>query len=115
MPYKHSYTKYGFALAAQLNAGTILPEGIVIITLLVVLVADLIVGRSSSRWVPYVALAGLLGSLIALYFQRDVTNPVSFLLIVTPSVLCCVASLPCCCRDDFDVDSLYRAERHGFG
>lgn len=66
-------------LAAQLNAGTILPEGIVIITLLVVLVADLIVGRSSSRWVPYVAIAGLLGSLIALYFQWDVTNPVSFL------------------------------------
>lgn len=66
-------------LAAQLNAGTILPEGIVIITLLVVLVADLIVGRSSSRWLPYVAIAGLLGSLIALYFQWDVTNPVSFL------------------------------------
>jgi NAD(P)H-quinone oxidoreductase subunit 2 len=66
-------------LAAQLNAGTIWPEGIVIITLLVVLVSDLIVGRSSSRWVPYVAIAGLLASLIALYFQWDVTNPVSFL------------------------------------
>jgi len=45
---------------------------------LVVLVSDLIVGRSSSLWVPYVA-SGLLGSLIALYFQWDVTNPVSFL------------------------------------
>ena len=44
-------------LAAQLNAGTILPEGIVLITLMVVLVSDLIVGRSSSRWVAYVAIA----------------------------------------------------------
>ena len=65
-------------LAAQLNAGTILPEGIVIITLLVVLVGDLIVGRSSSRWVPYAAIAGLLGSIIALYFQWDVSNSISF-------------------------------------
>lgn len=65
-------------LAAQLNAGTILPEGIVIITLLVVLVGDLIVGRSSSRWVPYVAIAGLLGSIIALYFQWDASNSISF-------------------------------------
>jgi len=54
LPYKA--IQNGFCnLAAQLNAGTILPERIVIITLLVVLVADLIVGRSSSRWVPYVA------------------------------------------------------------
>jgi len=76
-----SYTKYGFCnLAAQLNAGTILPEGIVIITLLVVLVADLIVGRSSSLG-SYVALAGLLGSLIALYFQRDVTIQSPFLAL----------------------------------
>ena len=66
-------------LAAQLNAGTILPEGIVIITLMVVLVGDLIVGRSSSRWIAYAAIAGLLGSIIALYFQWDVSNPISFL------------------------------------
>ncbi len=66
-------------LAAQLNAGTILPEGIVIITLLVVLVGDLIVGRSSSRWVPYAAIAGLLGSIVALYLQWDNTNPIAFL------------------------------------
>ena len=65
-------------LAATLNAGTILPEGIVIITLLVVLVGDLIVGRSSSRWVPYAAIAGLLGAIIALYFQWDVSNSISF-------------------------------------
>jgi len=88
---------------------------IVIITLLVVLFADLIVGRSSSRWVPYVALAGLLGSLIALYFQRD-ANPVSFLgaLMVTPSVLCCVASLPVCCRTIL-MSIRYIEQAHGFG
>jgi NAD(P)H-quinone oxidoreductase subunit 2 len=66
-------------LAAQLNAGTILPEGIVIITLLVVLVADLIAGRSASRWLPYVAIAGLLSAIVALYFQWNTTNPISFL------------------------------------
>lgn len=66
-------------LAAQLNAGTILPEGIVIITLLVVLVTDLILGRSASRWLPYVAIAGLLSAIITLYFQWDTTNPISFL------------------------------------
>jgi len=62
-------------LAAQLNAGTILPE--VIITLLVVLVADLIVGVV--RRVGSLCGARRSSSLIALYFQRDVTNPVSFL------------------------------------
>lgn len=66
-------------LAAQLNAGTILPEGIIIITLLVVLVTDLILGRSASRWLPYVAIAGLLSAIAALYFQWDTTNPISFL------------------------------------
>lgn len=66
-------------LAAQLNAGRILPEGVVIVTLLVVLVGDLIVGRSSSRWTPYVAIAGLLGSVATLYLQWDVANPIAFL------------------------------------
>jgi len=66
-------------LAAQLNAGTILPEGIVIVTLLVVLVGDLIVGRSSSNWTPYVAVAGLLAAVGALCLQADNTNTISFL------------------------------------
>ncbi len=66
-------------LAAQLNAGTILPEGIVIITLLVVLVGDLIVGRSSSAWTPYVAVAGLLAAVAALCLQWDNTDTISFL------------------------------------
>ncbi|QYO68181.1 NAD(P)H-quinone oxidoreductase subunit N [Leptolyngbya sp. 7M] len=65
-------------LAAQLNAGTILPEGVVIVTLLVVLVGDLIVGRASARWTPYVTIAGLLAAVVALYFQWD-SNPISFL------------------------------------
>lgn len=65
--------------SATLNAGRILPEGIVIITLLVVVVGDLIVGRSSSRWTPYVAIAGLLGAVGALYFEWDVSDPLSFL------------------------------------
>jgi NAD(P)H-quinone oxidoreductase subunit 2 len=65
-------------LAAQLNAGTILPEGIVITTLLVVLVIDLVSGRSASRFTPYLAIAGLLGATGALYFQWDQTNPISF-------------------------------------
>lgn len=66
-------------LAAQLNVGTILPEGIVIVTLLVVLVGDLIVGRSSSGWTPYVAIAGLLAAVVALYFQWNNSDPISFL------------------------------------
>lgn len=67
------------ALTAQFNAGTILPEGIVILTLLVVLSGDLIVGRTSSaRWTPYVAIAGLLAAIVALYGQWDIANPISF-------------------------------------
>jgi len=68
------------SLAAQLNTGTILPELIVTATLMIVVVGDLIVGRTaSSRWTPYLAIAGLLGSVVALYFQWDASNPISFL------------------------------------
>lgn len=67
-------------LSAQLNASTIIPEAIVILTILVVLVGDLIAGRSSSsRWSPYVAIAGLLASVGALYFQWDNPDPIAFL------------------------------------
>ncbi|MEH2404733.1 MAG: NAD(P)H-quinone oxidoreductase subunit N [Nostoc sp.] len=65
-------------IASQLNAGTILPEGIVILTLLGVLIVDLILGRTSARWIGYLAIAGLLTSIIALYFQWDAPNPISF-------------------------------------
>lgn len=67
-------------LAAQLNAGTIWPEGIVIITLLTVVVGDLIVGRAASaRWTPYVSIAGLLAAVVALYYQWDNSTPIGFL------------------------------------
>jgi NAD(P)H-quinone oxidoreductase subunit 2 len=65
-------------LASQLNAGTILPEGIVIITLMTVLIVDLILGRTSARWIGYLAMAGLFSSIVALYFQWDNVNPISF-------------------------------------
>ena len=66
-------------IAAQLNAGAILPESIVIITLLLVILGDLILGRSASRWLPYAAIVGLLLSVGALYLAWDCPHPVSFL------------------------------------
>jgi len=66
-------------LAAQLNAGTILPEGIVIVTLLIVLLGDLIGGRASIRWTPYFAVGGLITAIAALYLQWEETDPISFL------------------------------------
>lgn len=65
-------------LSAQLNVGTILPEGIVILTILVILVGDLIQGRTSSRWTPYGALVGLVGAVVALFYQWDLSNPIGF-------------------------------------
>lgn len=65
-------------LAAQLNAGVILPEGIVIITLLGVLIVDLILGRTSARWIAYLAIAGLGCSIFALYLQWDSATPIGF-------------------------------------
>ncbi len=68
------------SLAAQLNTGTIIPELIVTATLLIVIVGDLIVGRiASSRWTPYVAITGLLAAVVSLYYQWDISNPISFL------------------------------------
>ncbi|MEB3358546.1 MAG: NAD(P)H-quinone oxidoreductase subunit N [Synechococcales bacterium] len=67
-------------LSAQLNAEAILPEGVVLLTLLIVLIGDLITGRaSSSRWAPYVAVTGLLAAVGALYFQWNIADPVAFL------------------------------------
>ncbi|MGV2826672.1 NAD(P)H-quinone oxidoreductase subunit N [Myxosarcina sp. GI1(2024)] len=66
-------------IASQLNAGVILPEGIVTITLVIILVGDLISGRSSYRWLPYAAIAGLLASIVALAFQWDTPEPIAFL------------------------------------
>jgi NAD(P)H-quinone oxidoreductase subunit 2 len=67
-------------LASQLNAGTILPEMIVIGTIMTVLVGDLIVGRTqSAKWTPYVAIGGLLLAVVALFTQWHIANPIGFL------------------------------------
>jgi len=66
-------------VASQLNAGAILPEGIVIITLMLVLVIDLILGRSSAKWLPYVAIAGLLIAVLDLGLICDSANTEAFL------------------------------------
>lgn len=70
---------FSSTVASQLYTGAILPESIVILTLIVVLVGDLILGRARSGWLPYVAIAGLLGSIVALYFGWDNPNPIAFL------------------------------------
>ncbi|WP_088892799.1 NAD(P)H-quinone oxidoreductase subunit N [Leptolyngbya ohadii] len=66
-------------LASQLNAGTILPEGIVITTLMIVLLGDIIGGRSATRWTPYFAIGGLLSAVASLFYQWDIANPIAFL------------------------------------
>jgi NAD(P)H-quinone oxidoreductase subunit 2 len=70
---------FSSSVASQLHAGTILPEGIVIITLMTILIGDLIFGRSSSRWLPYVAMFGLFNSIVALFFQWNNPNAIAFL------------------------------------
>ncbi len=66
-------------LATQLNAETILPEGIVLVTLLLVIVGDSIVGRRSSSWTPYLAIAGLLAAIVALAYQWNASDTFGFL------------------------------------
>jgi NAD(P)H-quinone oxidoreductase subunit 2 len=67
-------------LAAQLNAGTILPEGIVIATIMTVIITDLIIGRlRSTKITPYLAIGGLLISVVALVAQWGMANPIGFL------------------------------------
>jgi NAD(P)H-quinone oxidoreductase subunit 2 len=66
-------------LVTQLNAGAILPEGIVIITLLIVLIGDLILGRSAARNLSYIAVGGLFVSIAALVLQWNNPNPVAFI------------------------------------
>jgi len=66
-------------VASQLNAGAIWPEGILIITLMVILIGDLILGRSARSWLPYAAIAGLLAAVVALYFAWDNPKPLAFL------------------------------------
>ena len=65
-------------LASQLNVGVILPEGIVILTLLAVLIVDIIRGRAANAITPLLALGGLGASLVALWLQWDIANPRHF-------------------------------------
>jgi NAD(P)H-quinone oxidoreductase subunit 2 len=66
-------------IASQLNAGAILPEAIVIITLMLVLIVDLIAGRDSARWLPYLAIAGLLAAVADLVLIGDAPVTDAFL------------------------------------
>jgi len=67
-------------IAGQLNAGTILPEGIIIATLLLVLIGDLIGGRKiSAKILPYLAISGLLASIGALCLGWNRVETISFL------------------------------------
>lgn len=52
-----------------LNTVTIAPELLVVVTLTVVLLADLVTGRQAYRWTPYLAVAGLVGAVVALVGQ----------------------------------------------
>ena len=70
---------FSSTVASQLHAATIWPEGIVIITIMAVLIGDLIFGRSSSRWLSYLAIAGLLITLVALFFQWNNPDAIAFL------------------------------------
>ncbi len=70
---------FSSTIATQLHAETILPEGIVVVTLMFVLICDLIGGRSTARWLPYGAISGLLAATISLYFQWDTPDPIAFL------------------------------------
>jgi NAD(P)H-quinone oxidoreductase subunit 2 len=65
-------------LVAQLNTGTILPEVIVLSTLVIVLIGDLIVGRRATRPIAYFAIGGLLTAVAALTLQWQSTNTLGF-------------------------------------
>ncbi len=66
-------------IAAQLNAGIILPEGIVTLTILAIIITDIVGGRGVAKWLPYGAIAGLLLSVVSLYFQWGAADPIAFL------------------------------------
>ncbi len=68
-------------LSTLLNIGAILPESILIVTLIVVLVVDLIVtSAQSTKSLPYIASIGLVGAVAALCWQwASLDNPISFL------------------------------------
>ena len=66
-------------IAAQLNAGIILPEGIVIVTIMAIIVTDIIGGRGVTKWLPYIAMGGLLVAVADLCLLWDAADPIAFL------------------------------------
>jgi len=66
-------------IASQLNAVTILPEGIVTVTLLLVLIGDLIFGRKSANALAYLSVIGLFSAVVALFYGWNNTEITSFL------------------------------------
>jgi NAD(P)H-quinone oxidoreductase subunit 2 len=61
-----------------LNAGVILPESIIVVALLIAMVADLI-SVKTSKWLPAIAISGLLGAVVALIWQwSNLPNPLAF-------------------------------------
>jgi NAD(P)H-quinone oxidoreductase subunit 2 len=67
------------SLGSQFNAGTIWPEAVLILTILVILVGDIIQGRSSSAWTPYAAIAGCLATVVTLAWQWNQVDTMGFL------------------------------------
>lgn len=65
-------------IASQLNAVTILPEGIVTVTLLLVLIGDLIFGRKSANALAYLSVIGLFSAVVALFYGWNNTEITSF-------------------------------------
>jgi NAD(P)H-quinone oxidoreductase subunit 2 len=65
-------------LVQELNTGTILPEIIVVVTILGVLIADLILGRKAARPIAYFAVGGLLTAIGSLVLQWHLANPIGF-------------------------------------
>jgi NAD(P)H-quinone oxidoreductase subunit 2 len=67
------------SFTALLNAGAILPEGIIILTLVIILAADL-ASSKNSQFLPTIAIAGILAALAALIWQWiDLSQPLSFI------------------------------------
>jgi NAD(P)H-quinone oxidoreductase subunit 2 len=65
-------------LVQELNTGTILPEIIVVVTILGVLIADLILGRKAARPIAYFAVGGVFTAIGSLVLQWHVANPIGF-------------------------------------
>lgn len=68
-----------FALNQPLNAGVIVPEGIVTVTLMAIIIIDLVSSQKLRDRLPLIGVIGLFGSLFTLVFQWSIPNPEGFL------------------------------------